>query len=106
MAKSALPLHGPIFAYVELSGPRTSRVIAMALDAGAVITIIPIETALAIGYDPARSSARLELVTASDIEIVPTITVARVRCLGHTVEQLHVACHDLPAESPVKGLLG
>jgi len=42
----------------------------MALDTGAVLTVIPIETALAIGYDPAKTKERIELVTASGIELV------------------------------------
>lgn len=106
MAKGHLPPRGPLVVYVELHGPRTSRVIAMAVDTGAVITIVPFETLLAIGYDPAQSSKRLELVTASGTELVPLLTVERVRCLGHTARSLEVAGHDLPAQSPVKGLLG
>ncbi len=106
MAEAPLASSGPVVVYVELVGPRTSRTITMALDTGAVLTIIPIETALAIGYDPARTTERLELVTASGVELAPRLPVRTVRCLGQTVRKLDVVCHDLPAESPVKGLLG
>lgn len=106
LAEGTLPDRGPVVVYVELTGPRTSRTIIMALDTGAVLTIIPIETALAIGYDPTQASERIELVTASGMELAPLLTVQRVRCLGHTVSALEVACHDLPTQSPVKGLLG
>ena len=78
----------------------------MALDTGAVLTVIPIETALAIGYAPHKSKTRIELITASGLELVPQLIVGTVRCLGQTVRKLSVVCHDLPAESPVKGLLG
>lgn len=78
----------------------------MALDTGAILTMIPIETALAIGYDPATVTKRVELVTASGVELAPQLTVETARCLGQTVRNLQVVCHDLPAQSPVKGLLG
>ena len=78
----------------------------MALDTGAVLTVIPIETAVAIGHDPARALKRVELVTASGIEFVPQLTVRTVRCLGQTVRNVEAVCHDLPPQSPVKGLLG
>lgn len=62
MAEWPLPTNGAIILYVQLVGPRTSRTITMALDTGAILTMIPTETALAIGYDPTNErSARLEL---------------------------------------------
>lgn len=78
----------------------------MALDTGAVTTLIPVEIALAIGYDPAQVKKRVEVITVSGVEFVPEMTVRAVRCLGQTVRNLNVVCHDLPAQSPVKGLLG
>ncbi len=106
MADVPLARSGPVIVYVELVGPRTSRIIAMALDTGAILTVIPIETALAIGYDPAKTRKRVELVTASGVEFAPQLTVRTARCLGQTVRNLAVVCHELPAQSPVKGLLG
>jgi len=106
MAEVPLAPSGPIIVYVELVGPRTSRTITMALDTGAILTMIPIETALAIGYDPATVTKRVELVTASGVELAPTLTIDTTRCLGQAVRNLEVVCHDLPAQSPVKGLLG
>ena len=106
MADVPLARSGPVIVYVELVGPRTSRIIAMALDTGAILTVIPIETALAIGYDPAKTKKRVELVTASGVELAPQLTVRTARCLGQTVRNLAVVCHELPAQSPVKGLLG
>ena len=106
MADAPLTPSGPIILYVEFVGPRTARTIPMALDTGAVLTVIPIETALAIGYNPARTIKRVEMVTASGVELAPRLTVRRIRCLGETVMNLDVVCHDLPAQSPVKGLLG
>jgi len=106
MAEVPLARSGPVIVYVELVGPRTSRIITMALDTGAILTVIPIETAVAIGYDPAKTRKRVELVTASGVELAPQLTVRTARCLGQTVRNLAVVCHELPAQSPVKGLLG
>jgi len=106
MADVPLARSGPIIVYVELVGPRTSRIITMALDTGAILTVIPIETAVAIGYDPAKTRKRVELVTASGVERAPQLTERTARCLGQTVRNLAVVCHELPAQSPVKGLLG
>ncbi len=68
--------------------------------------MIPIETALAVGYDPVKTKSRVEIVTASGVEFVSQLTVRAVRCLGQTVKNVGVICHDLPTQSPVKGLLG
>jgi clan AA aspartic protease (TIGR02281 family) len=106
MAEAVLAPRGPLIIYAELVGPRTSRVISMVLDTGAVQTMIPIETALAIGYDPVAAKHRVEVVTASGVERVPTLTVKAIHCLGLTVINVDVICHDLPTQSPVKGLLG
>ena len=78
----------------------------MVLDTGAMLTVIPIETALAIGYDPATVTKRVELVTVSGVEFVPQLTIRAVRCLGQVVRNVDAVCHDLPSQSPVKGLLG
>lgn len=106
MADAPLAPSGPVAVFVELSGPRTSRTITMALDSGAILTVIPIETALAIGYDPAKTTKRVEMITVSGVELAPQLTVRAARCLGKAVRDLDVVCHDLPAQSPVKGLLG
>ncbi|MDI6793316.1 MAG: hypothetical protein QME81_10685, partial [bacterium] len=48
----------------------------------------------------------LSIVTASTTEIVPLINVKAMSALGHKVEEVDVACHDLPPKSRVDGLLG
>ena len=92
--------------YVQIKGPKTFRIIKMAMDTGASYTIIPIETAIAIGYDPALSKKHIEITTASGVVITTIIKVESVTCLGQEVKNLEIICHDLPAQSPVKGLLG
>ena len=97
---------GVVSLYVQIIGPRTYRIIKMALDTGASYTIIPLETAIAIGYNPALSKKHIEITTASGVVIVPMIKIKYIACLGKEIKNLEVICHDLPSQSPVKGLLG
>ncbi len=78
----------------------------MILDTGASITIISHEVALAIGCDPAKAPRRLDIMTASSVEVVPIIEIPSITVLNHQVKRLEVACHTLPLVSPVDGLLG
>lgn len=78
----------------------------MALDTGATLTVISLNTARAIGYDPSKSGDNVKLVTAGGVVLAPKLRLRSVACLGQKVANLHVVCHDLPAGSPIEGLLG
>jgi clan AA aspartic protease (TIGR02281 family) len=91
---------------VLLVGPRAEVEVDMALDTGATYTMIPWDLAERLGYDPAGSRERANLVTASGTERVPLITLGAVEALGVRVTDVKVACHDLPPTSRVQGLLG
>ncbi|MCK4225185.1 MAG: retroviral-like aspartic protease family protein [candidate division Zixibacteria bacterium] len=91
---------------VEIFGERGSKVVEMVLDTGATYTMIPWKVAESLGYDPASSRNRVNIVTASSTEIVPLITLKSIKALGFSVDNLQVACHDLPPKSRVDGLLG
>ena len=97
---------GIVSVYVDFKGPITSRTLKMALDTGATYTMIPLEIAQDIGYDPASIKKRSEISTASGLILVPLITVSEVKALGLGLRNIDVICHSLPSESPVEGLLG
>ena len=97
---------GLLIVYARLKGPRGSRLLRMALDTGATTTMIPPKAALAIGINPARSSVLRETLTASGKELIPLIAVPELRIFERTLRRVSVACHELPSESPVDGLLG
>ncbi|MBI3333362.1 MAG: retroviral-like aspartic protease family protein [Candidatus Omnitrophica bacterium] len=78
----------------------------MAIDTGATTTVIPPTVAAAIGCDPAKSRERVSILTASSAEYLPVVTIPLVVCFGERVRFLKVACHDLPPQSTVDGLLG
>jgi hypothetical protein len=92
--------------YVLLKGPRGQQFIRMALDTGATYTIAPVGAIRAIGYDPATSHDRIEFIAAGSLECKPMVTVDAAQALGVRIPRLRVVCHDLPPQSPVRGLLG
>lgn len=110
MKKSKPPIkipEGIISVYTQITGPRTKRIIKMALDTGASITMIPPEKIIAIGHKiPTSREKMIKIFTASGIEYVPLVTISSLSCLGITVRNINVVCHNLPPESHVEGLLG
>jgi len=97
---------GLLIAYARLSGPNGSRLVRVAVDTGATTTMIPPHAALAIGVNPARSAAFRETLTASGKELIPLVVIPEVRLFEATFRRVSLACHELPAESPIDGLLG
>lgn len=91
---------------VEMQGLAEPRVVDMAMDTGATFTMIPWGVAQALGFDPAVSERRVNLVTASTTEVAPLIIVNNMRALGVEAANVEVVCHDLPPTSRVQGLLG
>lgn len=78
----------------------------MVLDTGASITTIPMEAAIAIGCDPAKSKKRMEMITASGTEYAPVVTIPQLRFLSFKLKNVEVICHNLPPQATVSGLLG
>ena len=92
--------------YVRLRGPKGSRLVRLALDTGATTTMIPPKAALGIGVNPARATAFRETLTASGKELIPVIVIPEFRIFEKTFRRVPIACHELPSESPIDGLLG
>ena len=86
--------------------PATFRNVTVALDTGATLTIIPSQVLIALGYDLLNAKERVQLIAASGTEFAKRITVRRLTAIGETIENIDVLCHDLPGNSPIKGLLG
>jgi clan AA aspartic protease (TIGR02281 family) len=97
---------GSIAVDVYIKGPVGSRLLRMALDTGATFTIIPFETAIAVGCDPAKTKERIEFITPSGTEYSPIVIIPMVKAFGFEVKNIKVFCHNLPPQSPVEGLLG
>ena len=97
---------GLLIVYVRLSGPKGHRLIRLALDTGATTTMVPPHALLAIGVNPAKVSSYHETLTASSRELIPLVVVPELRVFETTFRRVALACHELPSESPVDGLLG
>ena len=97
---------GRIVLPAKITGPKGPQAIDVILDTGASITTLSHEMALAIGCSPTKASHRIEIMTASSVELVPIVVIPTIEVLGHKVKCLEVVCHDLPSISPVDGLLG
>lgn len=95
-----------ILCHAEIANQGIELSLKMAVDTGATYTIVPTETAVAIGCDPLRTRRRIEITTGSSVEYVPLIIVPKFRAFGVEIKNMEVICHNLPAQSPVEGLLG
>ena len=98
---------GPlIIVTMRLDNGDKSADVEVALDTGAVTTIVNSSIAEYLGCDPARSQKRRRIVTASGIEWCSVVHVDRLTACGKTLENLEVICHDLPPATTIRGLLG
>jgi len=98
---------GIIPVYAQIIGPRHKTTIKLALDTGASLTMIPLEKIIVTGHKISTSQEKMiKIFTASGIEYVPIVSISTLTCLGITVRNIDVVCHNLPSESPVEGLLG
>ena len=68
--------------------------------------MIPPKAALAIGLNPARATTFRETLTASGKELIPIVVIPRLQVFECVFRRVAVACHELPSESPIDGLLG
>lgn len=94
---------GLLVVHARISGPKGSRLLRLALDTGATMTMLPPKPLLAIGRNSARSTKFRETLTASGKELIPLVTIPRLWIFEKTFRRVTVACHELPSESPVLG---
>jgi len=80
--------------------------VRLALDTGAVNSLISREALALIGYDPAVASDTIRIASASGTLELPRITVGRIHSLGHDREGFPIICHTLPPAVRLDGLLG
>jgi predicted aspartyl protease len=100
------PQSGLIIVRAELTGPSGSGILRLALDTGATTTLVNVAMLVAIGYDPALTTDRVQVTTGSGVEFAPRIELQRLTALGQERYGLQVLGHTLPPSSGVDGLLG
>ena len=94
-----------ITAYARLANTQVRRLL-VALDTGATYTMIPWDIAEALGYEPAISGRKVDIITASGVHKAPLITLSSICALGKEARNVDCVVHDLPQASRVEGLLG
>ena len=87
-------------------GPAGSVRVWLAIDTGAVFTVMPAGLLAAVGYRFEDAASRQQIITASGIAVAHRHIVAQVSDLGVERERLAMLAHDLPASAPINGLLG
>jgi predicted aspartyl protease len=100
------PTQGLIVITAQIYGPAGHRRVRLALDTGAMTTMINTVILINLGYDPALSPDRLQMTTASGVEYVPRIAVDKINALGQERTGFPVVVHTLPPSASVDGLLG
>ena len=97
---------GILLCRVRIANKTRSMFLKLAVDTGASLTMIPFESALAIGIDPSKSKRHIDITTANGVILTPIITIPSFTCFGVEIKNMDVICHNLPTESAVEGLLG
>ena len=97
---------GLILTETILDGPSGSGRVSLALDTGALMTVVNSQFLLDLGYDLSTPSDIVQITTGSGVEFVPEITIARIQALGHEHTSFPVLCHTLPPSATVDGVLG
>ena len=100
------PQQGLIIVGAELWGPTGSAVLRLALDTGATSTVISVALLVAVGYDPALVSERVQITTGSGVEFAARVTLDKIVTLGQERMDFPVLGHTLPPSTGVDGLLG
>ena len=100
------PARGLITLSVHMWGPSDDGRVRLALDTGAIATMVSRDAMVQLGYDPSHAGDVVQMTTGSGVESVPRIVVQRVEALRQTRENLSVVCHDLPPTASVDGVLG
>lgn len=103
--KPLIILHAELYGKTN-KGEETSRLIRMLLSTSATYTVVPWEVAVALGYDPALSGRRKEIVTSRGIRVVPIVTIDKMEVLGKWTTNIDVICHDIPQSGRIDGLIG
>ena len=100
------PRQGLIIVPARIWGPTGDRVVRMALDTGATVTLLNAAILMSMGYDPAVAPDRVRMTTGSGVEFVPRLAISRIRTLEQERRKFPILCHTLPPTAAIDGLLG
>ena len=76
------------------------------LDIGATYVMLPWYIAETLGLKPELSKEKIDMITASGVEITPVVTIESIQVAGNEIKNVKAIVHNLPSKSNVDGLLG
>ncbi len=97
---------GLIIVRGKIFGPQKDAFVWLALDTGAVQTMISTRILNRIGYSTDASASDIQIRTASGIETVAETTLDKIEALDQQRLTFPVLAHTLPEGARVDGLLG
>ncbi len=95
-----------IIVLAQISGPKGTRIVRLALDTGSVETVISTDILRDLGLDPAESLERERVTTASGVEYAPRLALDTIKTLGQERSPFPVLGLTLPPSANIDGLLG
>lgn len=97
---------GLIIVPTRLFGPKKDTAVRLALDTGAMDSMINASALFLVGYDSSFIQERVQLTTGSGVKWVPRMVLSEMNALDLTRKNYSVLCHNLPASATVDGVLG
>ena len=89
-----------------ISGPRSTSVVALAVDTAAARSVIDPDILASIGYDITSPIRSVPIISATNRAVWPLFTLARIEVLSRTRARFMIAGVALPDGVTVDGLLG
>jgi hypothetical protein len=106
MSTPFYPDDGLIVVSAVVEGPLQDTQVSLALDTGAVDTVISESILRFVGYDPSLAAQQVQATAATSVVSVPQLPVRRLSALGQDRFDFPVLAHTLPPSAGVDGLLG
>ena len=97
---------GLIILPVRLWAPGGDIVLRLALDTGAIRSLISLDILVRVGYDLQSAAAVVPIITASGVEHIAQIEIEKLEVLGQERRRFLILCHNLPSSANLDGLLG
>ena len=96
---------GLVIVSARIYGPTGDTLARLAVDTGAITTVLSPLLLASVGYDLAQASDAVRLVSASGVLTVPRLLADKVVALGQERTYLPIIAHTLPPATGVNGVL-
>jgi len=80
--------------------------VVLVLDTGATTSLINMDLLTRLGYDPAATTDRVQVLTGGGVRILPRLVLSRLTVLGQDRIDFPVLSDALPPGADIDGVLG